>query len=127
MISALTGDGVGDLASHLAALAPEGPWMFPEDQLSDMPERLMAAEVTREKLFMQTHPEVPYEVTVETEAWEAFRDGRVKISQIDYVQRESPQPTVLCKGGRRLQAVDAAARHALTPLPGCRSILCLNI
>src|SRR3546814_308638 len=97
MISALTGDGVGDLASHLAALAPEGPWMFPEDQLSDMPERLMAAEVTREKLFLQTHQEVPYAVTVETEAWEAFRDGSVKISQIVYVQRESHKAIVLGK------------------------------
>ena len=81
MISALKGDGVADILSRLAGLLPEGPWMFPEDQLSDLPQRLTAAEVTREYLFLQTHQEVPYSTTVETESWEEFKDGSVKIEQ----------------------------------------------
>ena len=88
MISALKGDGVADILSQLAGLLPEGPWMFPEDQLSDLPQRLMAAEVTREYLFLQTHQEVPYSTTVETESWEEFKDGSVKIEQTIYVQRD---------------------------------------
>jgi GTP-binding protein Era len=89
MISALTGDGVDDLRAFLAAAMPEGPWHYPEDQLSDLPLRLMAAETTREKLFQRLHQELPYALTVETERWQDFEDGSAKIEQTIYVQRDT--------------------------------------
>ena len=110
MISALTGDGVDDLRRALAAKMPAGPWMFPEDQLADMPLRLLAAELTREQLFLQLHEELPYSLMVEPEKWEEFRDGSVRIDQAVIVLRESHKPIVLGKGGRRIKAVGAAAR-----------------
>lgn len=113
MISALTGDGVGDLRRHVAARLPEGPWLYPDDQLSDVNERLFAAEVTREQLFLRLHKEVPYSITVETEGWEEFRDGSVRISQVVYVERDSQRAIVLGKGGQTVKAIGAAARHAL--------------
>jgi GTP-binding protein Era len=85
MISAWTGDGVGDLRRFLTRAVPAGPWLYPEDQLTDMPERLLAAELTREQLFLQLHEELPYSVAVETEGWERFRDGSVRIDQVIYV------------------------------------------
>ena len=114
MISALKGDGVGDILSRLAGILPKGPWMFPENQLSDLPQRLMAAEVTREHLFLQTHQEVPYSTTVETESWEEFKDGSVKIEQTIYVQRDSQKVIVLGKKGARLREIGASARQELT-------------
>ena len=102
MISGLTGDGVEDLLNFLAGHASEGPWLFPEDQISDMPQRLMAAEITREKLFLQLHQELPYSLTVETEAWEDRRDGSVKIDQVIYVRRDSQKAIVLGHGGSRV-------------------------
>jgi GTP-binding protein Era len=113
MISAETGDGVGDLVRHLAARIPEGPWHFPPDQLSDMNDRLFAAEVTREKLFLQLRQEIPYGLTVETDAWEEFQDGSVKISQTVYIAREAHKAIVLGKGGARIKAVREAARQEL--------------
>ena len=113
MVSALTGDGVGDLLAHLAATAPEGPWHFPEDQISDMPQRLLAAEITREKLYLQLHKELPYATTVETEAWTAQDDGSVRIEQVIFVERQSQKAIVLGKGGRRIKALGAAARSEL--------------
>ena len=110
MISALTGDGVDDLRRALAAKMPAGPWMFPEDQLADMPLRLLAAELTREQLFLQLHEELPYSLMVEPEKWEDFKDGSVRIDQAVIVLRESHKPIVLGKGGRRIKAVGAAAR-----------------
>ncbi|MGE4218825.1 MAG: GTPase Era [Alphaproteobacteria bacterium] len=127
MISALNGDGVADLVAHLAARMPEGPWHFPEDQLSDMPMRLLAAEVTREKLFLQTHDEVPYSVMVETEAWEQFRDGSVRIDQTVYVQRDSQKGIVLGKGGQRIRAVGETARRELEAMLGCKVHLFLHV
>ncbi|AWK89031.1 GTPase Era [Azospirillum thermophilum] len=113
MVSASTGDGIAHLRKWLADRMPEGPWLFPEDQISDMPMRLLAAEVTREKLFLQLHQELPYSATVETEAWEEFEDGSVKISQVIFVQRESQKAIVLGKGGQRIKALGKAARTEL--------------
>jgi GTPase len=116
MISALTGDGVADLRRRLAALVPQGPWLFPEDQLSDMPERLLAAEITREKLFLRLQQELPYALTVETESWEEREDGSVRIAQVIYVQRDSQKPIVLGKGGSMIKAIGSAARRELTAI-----------
>jgi GTP-binding protein Era len=113
MISGLTGDGVGDLKAHLAAVLPEGPWLFPEDQLSDMPQRLIAAEVTREQVFLQLHDELPYASTVETEGWHERPDGSVRIEQVVYVQRPRQRAIVLGDGGRRIKAIGARARAEL--------------
>ena len=113
MISALTGDGLDRLRSMLAQRVPEGPWLYPEDQISDIPMRLLAAEVTREKLFLQLQQELPYASTVETESWEEFKDGSVKISQVVYVQRDSQKAIVLGKAGARVKAIGAAARQEL--------------
>jgi len=97
----------------LVARLPEGPWLYPEDQVTDMPERLLAAEITREKLFLQLHKELPYALTVETEEWENFRDGSVRIRQVVYVERESQKAIVLGKGGQRIKSVGLAARQEL--------------
>ena len=113
MISATTGDGVDDLMDTLVSRLAEGPWLFPEDQVSDMPARLLAAEITREKLFIQLHEELPYSLTVETESWENFKDGSVRIGQIVYVRRDTQKAIVLGKGGRRVNSVGAAAREEL--------------
>ena len=113
MISALTGDGVDDLKRHLAAALPPGPWLFPEDQLSDMPERLIAAEVTREQVFLQLHDELPYASTVETERWQERPDGSVRIEQVVFVQRPSQRAIVLGDGGQRIKAIGARARAQL--------------
>jgi GTP-binding protein Era len=113
MISALTGDGVDDLKRHLAAALPAGPWLFPEDQLSDMPERLIAAEVTREQVFLQLHDELPYASTVETEGWRERPDGSVRIEQVVYVQRPSQRAIVLGDKGQRIKTIGARARAEL--------------
>ena len=113
MISALTGDGVADLEQHLVTHMPEGPWLFPEDQLSDIPQRLLAAEVTREQIFLQLHDELPYEATVETETWEEFKDGSAKIRQVIFVQRDSQKAIVLGKGGQRIKRISERARAEL--------------
>jgi GTPase len=113
MISARTGDGVDDLERHLAAALPEGPWLFPEDQLSDMPERVIAAEVTREQVFLQLRDELPYGSTVETERWEDKKDGSARIEQVIFVQRPSQRAIVLGQGGQRIKAIGARARAEL--------------
>lgn len=114
MISALKGDGIEDIKTYWATTLPAGPWLFPEDQLSDLPLRLLSAEITREELFLRLHEELPYSLWVETESWEDFKDGSVKISQCIYVQRESQRPIVLGKGGRQIKAIGEAARKQLT-------------
>lgn len=116
MISAERGDGVDDLMAHLTAAAPEGPWMFPEDQISDMPERLLAAEITREKLYLQLRQELPYSATVETEAWTEMDDGSVRIEQVIYVQRDTQKAIVLGKKGARIKSIGADARLELEDL-----------
>lgn len=119
MISAETGDGVDDLMEHLAQRLPEGPWLFPEDQVSDMPERLLAAEITREKLYLQLRQELPYAATVETESWEDKDDGSVRIGQVIYVQRDTQKAIVLGKKGQRVKSLGAAARAELEAILGC--------
>ena len=113
MISAETGDGVDDLMAEVVAHLPDGPHHFPEDQLTDLPVRLLAAEVTREHLFRQLHEEVPYALTVETEAWEEFQDGSAKVSQTIYVARDSQKAIVIGKGGSRIKQVREAAQAEL--------------
>jgi GTP-binding protein Era len=113
MISALTGDGADDLKHRLAAEVPPGPWLFPEDQLSDAQERWLAAEVTREQVFLQLHDELPYAATVETESWAERRDGSVRIEQVVFVRRESQRAIVLGESGRRIKTIGARARAEL--------------
>lgn len=113
MISALKGSGVQDIKSYWEGMLPIGHWLFPEDQLSDLSERLLAAEITREEIFHRLHEELPYAIWVETESWEEFKDGSLKINQLVYVQRESQRPIVLGKGGRQIKAIGEAARRQL--------------
>jgi GTP-binding protein Era len=118
MISALTGDGVDDLRAFLAAAMPEGPWHYPEDQLSDLPLRLMAAETTREKLFQRLHQELPYALTVETERWQDFEDGSAKIEQTIYVQRDTQKAIVLGKSGINIKQIRSESQKELEELLG---------
>jgi GTP-binding protein Era len=113
MISGLNGDGIDDLKRHLANAMPPGPWLFPEDQLSDAQERWIAAEITREQVFLQLHDELPYAATVETESWEERRDGSVRIDQVLYVQRPGQRAIVLGDKGQRIKAIGARARAEL--------------
>jgi GTPase len=110
MVSARSGDGVADLKGWFAAHVPAGPWLYPEDQISDAPLRHLAAEITREKLYLRLHQELPYQSTVETEVWKELRDGAVRIEQTIYVERESQRKIVLGKSGATIKAIGAAAR-----------------
>lgn len=110
MISAKTGSGVDDLRKLVASRMPVGPWQYPEDQLTDMPERLWAAEITREQVFLQLMQELPYAAAVETEQWEERRDGSVMISQVIYVRRDTQRAIVLGKGGARIKEIGQKAR-----------------
>ena len=127
MISGLKGDGVEDVKRHLASSLPTGPWLFPEDQLSDAPERLIAAEVTREQVFLQLHDELPYASTVETEQWQDRPDGSVRIEQVIYVQRPGQRAIVLGEGGQRIRAIGARARAELENMLGRRVHLFLFV
>ena len=113
MISALKGDGVDDVKSGMADYIAEGPWHFPEDQLSDMSDRLFAAEITREKLYMNLHQELPYALTVETETWQTFENGAVRIDQIIFVERNSQKGIVLGRGGQRIRHIRTLAQEEL--------------
>jgi GTP-binding protein Era len=113
MISALNGDGLRDLKSYLAARMPEGPWLFPEDQLSDSSLRMLAAEITREKLFLNLHQELPYALTVETETWEDFKDGSARVEQTVYVGREQHKAMCLGKGGKTIRLVRQSAQKEM--------------
>ncbi|MEO0880507.1 MAG: GTPase Era [Pseudomonadota bacterium] len=117
-ISATRGDGLEDLRASLLARMPAGPWMYPEDQLSDISDRLLAAEITREKLYLRLHQELPYETTVETETWERTKKGGLRIEQTIYVARDSQKGIVLGRGGQTLKAIGAAAREELSGLLG---------
>jgi GTP-binding protein Era len=110
MVSARSGDGVADLKGWFAAHVPVGPWLYPEDQISEAPLRQLAAEITREKLYLRLHQELPYQSTVETESWKELKDGSVRIEQTIYVERESQRKIVLGKGGQTIKAIGAAAR-----------------
>ena len=113
MISALTGDGVADLKCWLAARMPDSPWLYPPDQMSDAPLRQLAAEITREKLFERLHQELPYHSTVETEQWKELRNGKIRIEQTIYVERESQRKIVIGKGGQTLKSIGEAARKEI--------------
>jgi len=113
MISALSGDGVDDFAAFLAGTVPPGPWLYPEDQIADVPMQLLAAEITREKLFLELHHELPYASTVETESWTEQRDGSVRIEQVVYVQRDSQKSIVLGKGGHQIKKIGELSRREL--------------
>ncbi|MBX3458154.1 MAG: GTPase Era [Candidatus Paracaedibacteraceae bacterium] len=127
MISALTGDGVADLMGYLVSQAPEGIWMFPEDDITDMPQRLWAAEITREQLYHQLHQELPYETFIETEAWEEFDNGDVKINQVIYVNRDSQKSIILGKRGSKIKEISQAARTELASLLGRKVHLYLYV
>jgi len=116
MISALKGDGVDDLRRWFTARVPAGPFLYPADQMSDIPLRQLAAEITREKLFERLHQELPYQSTVETEQWKDVRGGAVRIEQTIYVARESQRKIVLGKGGATVKAIGAAARREIAEL-----------
>ena len=115
-ISALKGDGCEDFLNHLANIVPEGPYLYPEDQVSDLPIKLLAAEVTREKIFLRLHQELPYSAHVEVEGWEEMKNGGVKISQVIYIQREAHKKIVIGKRGETIKAISTAARKELTEM-----------
>jgi len=116
MISALSGDGVDDLKQRLGRAMPEGHWLYPEDQSADVPMRVLAAEITREKVYLRVHEELPYSAAVETTAFEDKADGSARIEQIIYVERESQRPIVLGKGGQTLKWIGQKSREELTEL-----------
>lgn len=116
MVSALSGNGLAELQQTLLRQLPEGPWMFPEDQVSDLPQRLLAAEITREKAFNMLHAELPYALMVESERWLEQDDGSARIDQVIYVQRESQKGIVVGKGGRTIRAIGTSARMELESL-----------
>ena len=127
MISASTGDGVDALKRHLAAAVPEGPWHFPEDQLTDATDRMVAAELTREQLYLQLHAELPYASAVETEKWEDRSDGSTVIHQQILIERDSQKAIVVGKGGSRLKAIGQAAREAIGEHLGRKVHLFLHV
>jgi GTP-binding protein Era len=116
MISALTGSGCSDLLDFVAERLPEGPWYYPEDQISDLPMRQLAAEITREKLYLRLHQELPYSSHVETEKWEEKKDGSVRIEQVIYVERDSQKKIVLGHKGETIKAIGQAARKEIAEI-----------
>jgi len=127
MISAERGHGVEDLKDWLAGELPESPWYYPEDQLADLPMRMIAAEMTREKLTLRLHEELPYQLTVETEKWEERADGSARIDQVVYVAREGHKGIVLGKGGETIKAIGAAARAEISEFLGRPAHLFLTV
>jgi GTPase len=118
LISARTGSGVDDLKGRLAAAMPEGPWLYPAEQTADLPQRLLAAEITREKIYLRLHEELPYAAAVETTAFTEAKRGAVRIEQTIYVERESQRPIVLGKGGQTLKWIGETARTELADILG---------
>ena len=118
MVSAHNGSGVDDLKAYLASRMPESEWLYPADQTADLPVRLLAAEITREKLYLRVHEELPYALTVETTAFEEKKDGSARIEQIIYVERDSQKPIILGKGGQTLKWIGENARKDLTEILG---------
>jgi len=127
LISALKGEGVADVAAWVASRMPESPWLYPEDQAADIPSRLLAAEVTREKIYLRLHDELPYSSAVETEKWEERRDGSVKIDQVIFVQRDGQKAIVLGKKGATIKTIGELARTELETLFGRRVHLFLFV
>ena len=118
MVSALSGDGVGDLRHALASRVPEGPFHYPEDQMSDAPMRSLAAEITREKIYRHLHQELPYQSTVETDSWTERKDKSVRIEQTIFVERDSQRKIVLGKGGATIKSIGADSRRELAEIVG---------
>ncbi|MCD8498132.1 MAG: GTPase Era [Alphaproteobacteria bacterium] len=116
MVSAATSSGLNDLMGDITQVMPQGPWLFAEDQVTDMPMRMLAAELTREKIFDRLHEELPYEIFVETIHWENFDNGDIKVSQTVYVQRDSQKGIVLGKGGRQIKEIGTAVREELSDM-----------
>ena len=127
MVSAKTGSGVKQLKEHLVSLMQPGPWFYPEDQVADLPIRLLAAEITREKLYLRLHEELPYASMVETEAWKKLRDGSIRVEQSIIIERDSQKPIVLGKGGRAIKTIGEQARKELEELLDCKIHLFLNV
>ncbi len=127
LISAERGHGVDDLRQWLAGEVPEGPWLYPEDQIADLPMRMIAAEMTREKLTLRLHQELPYQLTVETENWEERKDGSARIDQVVYVVRDGHKGIVLGNKGETIKAVSKAAREELEEFLGRRIHLFLQV
>lgn len=127
LLSALKGDGVSDVAAWVAARMPEGPWLYPEDQAADIPMRLLAAEITREKIYHRLHDELPYASAVETEKWEERKDGSVRIDQVIFVQRDGQKGIVLGKGGQTVKTIGELARKEMEELFGRRVHLFLFV
>ena len=113
MIAAKNGDGVAEVLDFFAKHLPEGPWHYPADEITDLPQRLMAAEITREKLYLRLHEELPYQSTVETDSWKGLRNGSVRIEQTIYVERESQRKIVLGEGGRMIKSISMDARKEI--------------
>ncbi len=127
MIAALNGDGVGAFRARLAQLMPPGPWLYPEDEVSDAPLRLLAAEITREKLYERLHDELPYQSTVETDQWKVQRDGSARVEQTIFVTRESQRKIVLGKNGQTIKAIGATARREIAEAAECKVHLFLFV
>ncbi len=127
MISAATGDGIGRLVERLAALMPEGPWLYPEDQIADAPIRALAAEITREKLLERLHDELPYQATVETDSWKDQADGSARVEQTVFVTREGHRKIVIGEGGRTIKAIGTAARKDIAEAHGAPVHLFLHV
>jgi GTP-binding protein Era len=127
MVSASTGDGLDALASALAGAVPEGPHLYPDDDLTDLPDRLLAAELVREQIFLQTHEEVPYGATVETETWQERKDGSVRIDVTIYVERVGHRAILIGEGGQKIKAIGSRARSELAALLERKVHLFLNV
>ena len=127
LVSALKGEGIDDVRAWVAARMPEGPWLYPEDQAADIPSRLLAAEITREKIYLRLHDELPYASAVETEKWEERKDGSVRIDQVIFVQREGQKPIVLGKGGATIKKIGELARTDMEEVFGRRVHLFLFV
>jgi GTP-binding protein Era len=127
MVSALKSEGLDDVAEWCAKELPEGPWLYPADQVADISSRLLASEITREKIYLRLHDELPYEIAVETEQWEERKDGSVKIDQIIYVRREGQKAIALGKDGQTIKEIGAKARAELQQILGRRVHLFLHV
>lgn len=127
LVSAENGDGLPVLKETIAARLPNGPWLYPEDQLSDISDRLLAAEITREKLYLRLHDELPYQLTVETQSWTRNEKGDLRVDQIIYVSRDSHKPIVIGKAGATLKAIGTAARTELMEQLGCTVHLAIHV
>ncbi|MEX1147579.1 MAG: GTPase Era, partial [Sphingomonadales bacterium] len=127
MVSALVGDGIAEFLAHLARAVPKGPWHYPADQVSDISDRMLAAEITREKLYLRLHQELPYASAVETERWQEQKDGSVRIEQTIFVERPTQKAIVIGKKGQTLKEIGQAARVEMEELLECRVHLFLFV